>query len=224
MPDQHDSAQRPRPFVPPVRPFRGPATAARQQPTPPASPNGTRSAAPFVARRPWKIDELPVAAPAELAAEAAHAVIVPERASIAAATLSATEPAPTRPATSGDDAHLYGRDPFSTVAATAVATPVGTPSRTAPETDARPDEAATDLEGLPFFAADGDAHEAGGERSRLHSSGKLHRVEFDPAAVLGSIAERIRSGALQVPGLDPHASEGATLAAILAALLRNSHR
>ena len=226
MPDQHDSAQRPRPFVPPVRPFRGPATATRPASTPltPLTPpNGGRSGAPFVARRPAKT-ELEGPMPSQSAAPAVEAAVVPDPTVIVPQSPAVLETEPvTRTATGGADAHLYGHDPFSAGPATRVAAAVD-PTESAPQNSTAREDAATALAGLPFFDDNGGEHEAGAETARVHTSGKLHRVEFDPAVVLETIAGRIRSGALRLPDLDPRDSEEATLAAILAALLRDSRR
>jgi hypothetical protein len=92
-----------------------------------------------------------------------------------------------------------------------------------PGEDAAPDEAAQALAGLPYFDDHGGEHtaeEPATERKR--TSGKVHRVEHDPAAVLESIALRVRSGGIQVQGLDANASDAAVLAAVLAALLRDA--
>jgi hypothetical protein len=88
--------------------------------------------------------------------------------------------------------------------------------------DARPEETAQALAGLPYFDGDGDQHT--GREPTLRSSGKMHRVEFDLADVLERVAARIRDGGLAVPHVDPLAGEGAAIAAVLAALLRQRGR
>ena len=226
MPDQHDSAQRPRPFAPPVPPFRGPATAARPALTPLSQPNGSRPPAPFVARRAARVEDEPdavTAVPPTIAAVATDAAPAHEPQTPPAA-LTASAPVPAPAPQPGADAHLYGHDPFR------VPTPVHVPARvealptpmTAPEADA--EDAATALAGLPYFDDTGSEHQPGAQRAPSEVSGKVHRVEFDPAAVLESIAGRIRGGLLALPDLDPLASDEATLAAILCALLRDSRR
>ena len=192
MADQSDNAQRPRPFVPPVRPFGGPAAPARPSLTPLTPPEGARPPAPFVARRPAKpVDDPP--------------------APMSAAPTEAPAAAPR------DDAHLYGHDPFA-------ASAPSVPRAEVPGEDAAPEEAATALAGLPYFDDTGSAHAPEDAAVPSRTSGKVHRVGSDPAQVLESIALRIRSGALQLPDLDPHSTDEATLASVLAALLRDDRR
>ena len=204
MADQSDNAQRPRPFVPPVRPFGGPAAPARPPLTPLTAPEGARPPAPFVARRPAK--------PGEETTPPTVATITPPAAP---------------PAQPRDDAHLYGHDPFAEAAlpaASAVSAEAELLRVEVPGDDAAPEEAATALAGLPYFDDTGSAHAAEESAAPQRTSGKVHRVGFDPALVLESIALRIRSGALQLPELDPQSSDEATLASVLAALLRDGRR
>ncbi|HEX8851119.1 MAG TPA: hypothetical protein VF761_16455 [Gemmatimonadaceae bacterium] len=225
MADQSDNAQRPRPFVPPVRPFGGSAASARPSLTPFTPPERARPPAPFVARRPAKPIEEPLpatsAAPKEvpdsLSSPAAGLPLLIDES--AAATQAAVAALPALAPTVGprDDAHLYGHDPFAAVAAPA-------PRAEVPGEDAAPEEAATALAGLPYFDDTGSAHAPREDTSPSRTSGKVHRVGFDPAQVLESIAQRIRSGALQLPELDAHSTEEATLASILAVLLRDGRR
>lgn len=221
MPDQHDSAQRPRPFVPPAPPFRGPAGAGRPPLTPAAAPNGARPPAPFVARRPAKPDEQAEASPAAGVSAASEAAPARE---LAAPTALAESQRPVPVSAPRSDAHLYGHDPFRTPTPVHVQPRVESLPVSAPGVDAAPKEAATALAGLPYFDDSGSAHQPSAERAPAPTSGKMHRVEFDPAAVLESIAGRIRSGVIMLPDLDPLASDEATLAAILSALLRDSRR
>ena len=229
MADQHDSAQRPRPFAPPVPPFRGPATAARPALNPLSPPNGSRPPAPFVARRAAKVEEEPDSGPAVPPAIAAipavamnEAPAVEPRTPPAVPTVPAAAPPPAPQP--GADAHLYGHDPFrvpTPVHAQARVEALPTPA-TAPDADS--EDAATALAGLPYFDDNGSEHRPDAQGAPPQVSGKVHRVEFDPAAVLESIAVRIRSGLLALPDLNPLASDEATLAAILSALLRDSRR
>lgn len=221
MADQSDNAQRPRPFVPPVRPFGGPAAPARPSLTPLTPPDGARPPAPFVARRPAKPVDDPSAtmqaAPPEAPAPGPAAdlpLLVDESATPAAAS---TAPTLAPAAAPRDDAHLYGHDPFAAAAPPA-------PRAEIPGEDAAPEEAATALAGLPYFDDTGSAHAPEEGAVPPRTSGKVHRVGFDPAQVLESIALRIRSGALQLPELDPHSTDEATLASVLTALLRDGRR
>ena len=241
MADSQDNAQRPRPFVPTAPPFRGPATAARPAATPFTPPDTKRAPAPapFVARR----ESRPTAVPAQPAPAAQGPVTptapaptrppsTPQPASVdphrtpdfireAVAASAPTAPA-APPGAVGGDAHLYGHDPFASAPAGAPATR-SAHSRSVPGEDAAPEEAAQALAGLPYFDEAGGAHSAEEpETERKRTSGKVHRVEQDPAAVLESLALRVRSGGLAVSGLDAGASEAATLAAVLAALLRDA--
>ena len=206
MADQHDNAQRPRPFVPPVRPFGGPLAPARPASTPLTPPEGARAPAPFVARRPAK--------PVEEEQQPAPPPVVP----------SAPRAAPALP--SAGDAHLYGHDPFAAAAplpSMVDHSPVPA-AAVVPGEDAAPEEAASALAGLPYFDDTGSEHTADAPSAPARTSGKVHRVGFDPAGVLESIAGRIRSGALALGDIDPQGSDEATLASILAALLRASPR
>ena len=89
-----------------------------------------------------------------------------------------------------------------------------------PSEAAEPEEAAQALAGLPYFDGDGGAHKDG-EPPTLRASGRMHRIESDPASVLERIAARVRTGELSVPSVDPLDGEAATLAAVLTALLRH---
>lgn len=223
MADQSDNAQRPRPFVPPVRPFGGPTAPARPTLTPLTPASGARPPAPFVARRPAKPLEEPSAttysappeAPAPPPSPAAGLPLLVDESPAPAAVATAPTLAPA--AAPRDDAHLYGHDPFATAAPAA-------PRAEVPGEDAAPEEAATALAGLPYFDDTGSAHAAEEGAVPARTSGKVHRVGFDPAQVLESIALRIRSGALQLPELDPQSTDEATLASVLAALLRDVRR
>ncbi|HEX2778725.1 MAG TPA: hypothetical protein VHM30_04440 [Gemmatimonadaceae bacterium] len=93
-----------------------------------------------------------------------------------------------------------------------------------PGQDAAPEEAAQALAGLPYFDDTGSAHQASEVVPATRTSGKVHRVENDPAAVLESLAMRIRAGSLKVGSLDSTSSDAATVTAVLAALLRTDHR
>lgn len=197
MPDQHDSAQRPRPFAPPAPPFRGPATAARPA-FAPLTPDAAKPPAPFIARRSAKVAE--ASEPMAPAAGAPHPV--------AAVPASPTD----------GEAHLYGNDPFAG-AHQALSHP--SPSRAVPGEDAAPAEAAQALAGLTYFDEAGSQHVAPEVEAPKRNSGKVHRIEFDPAGVLEAVATRVRAGTLSPLGLDSRASDAAVVAAVLAALLRD---
>ncbi|NUQ91924.1 MAG: hypothetical protein HOQ26_03305 [Gemmatimonadaceae bacterium] len=137
---------------------------------------------------------------------------------------SAPRAAPALP--SAGDAHLYGHDPFAAAAplpSMVDHSPVPA-AAVVPGEDAAPEEAASALAGLPYFDDTGSEHTADAPSAPARTSGKVHRVGFDPAGVLESIAGRIRSGALALGDIDPQGSDEATLASILAALLRASPR
>jgi hypothetical protein len=93
------------------------------------------------------------------------------------------------------------------------------PFDTTPSEPAAPEEAAQALAGLPYFDGDGDKHEDGSPPS-MRASGRMHRIEGDPASVLERVAARVRNGELPVPDVDPLDGEAAILASVLAALLR----
>jgi hypothetical protein len=90
--------------------------------------------------------------------------------------------------------------------------------------DAAPEEAAQALSGLPFFDESGEAHKAEAQPHASRLSGKMHRIDFDAAALLESVAARVRSGDIDVGPVDPAAGEAAALASVLAALLRQRAR
>jgi hypothetical protein len=90
--------------------------------------------------------------------------------------------------------------------------------------DAAPEEAAQALSGLPFIDESGAEHEAQARPAVMRPSGKVHRVGFDVATVLESVAAQIRAGNLEVPDVDPTAGDAAALATVLAALLRQRGR
>lgn len=215
MSDQHDGARRARPFIPSAPPFRGPATAARP-PLTPLTPPAARPPAPFVARRAWNPVDEPVPAPA-VAPGASTPAESTAPTSVATTPVAAAPSITPAPAGAGD-AHLYGHDPFAAAASDAPRT------RVVPGEDAAPEEAAQALAGLPYFDDTGSAHQGSEAVPATRTSGKVHRLENDPAAVLESIAMRIRAGALKVGALDPSSSDAATVTAVLAALLRTDHR
>lgn len=221
MPDQRDGAQRPKPFAPPVAPFRGPATAARPTLTPLSPPVGNRPPAPVVARRSTRVAEQP-AAPATVTSPVR--VAAPEHPT--APAMSAPQPAPqAAPASAATgDAHLYGHDPFASPQPAVATPPFLRAAREVPGEDARPEETAHALAGLPFIDPAGAEHKGEAPSERKRTPGKLHRVGFDPAAVLESIAGRVRSGAIAPGALAPTSSDAAVLAAVLAALLREDGR
>ncbi|HEX2717776.1 MAG TPA: hypothetical protein VHM67_08830 [Gemmatimonadaceae bacterium] len=87
--------------------------------------------------------------------------------------------------------------------------------------DSAPEEAAQALSGLPYIDNTGASHEPDEAVPASRLSGKMHRVEHDVPGILEGVAARIRSGALNVPNVDPFAGDAAVLAAVLAAMLRH---
>jgi len=90
--------------------------------------------------------------------------------------------------------------------------------------DAGPEEAAQALSGLPYIDDSGEAHAPGNAPTLPRLSGKVHRIDFDVAGMLESIAARVRAGDIDVGAVDPGAGEAAALASVLAALLRQRAR
>ncbi|HWE42738.1 MAG TPA: hypothetical protein VG432_09540 [Gemmatimonadaceae bacterium] len=98
------------------------------------------------------------------------------------------------------------------------------PNAIAPGDDAEPAEAAQALSGLPFFDGSGAEHTPDAQPLLPRLSGKMHRIDFDVAGVLESVAARVRAGEIDVGTVDPGAGEAAALASVLAALLRQRAR
>ena len=229
MADEKDSAPRARPFTPPLPPFRGPATAARPANNPLTPPEGRRGSLFIGTRTPSKsaepqADAVDIArlapgpnaaaspAPAEEALGSAEEARQPEAARSEA--VAATEAMPwlfADPRTA-DRAHTPGAP-----------IPVITNAVGSGE-DAAPEEAAQALSGLPFFDQSGEEHRANAQPRVPRLSGKMHRIDFDVAAVLESLAARVRAGDIDVGTIDPAAGDAAALASVLAALLRQRAR
>lgn len=165
---------------------------------------------------PIDIGQLAVeAAIPEAAAPAPVAAISPELESPRAEAIAATEAMP----------WLFADPATADRRPTPVAPLAGIASSMMPTGDvAAPEEAAQALSGLPFIDESGAQHEAQLHPPVLRPSGKVHRVDFDVAAVLESVAARVRAGALDVRDVDPAAGEAAALATVLAALLRQRGR
>jgi hypothetical protein len=224
MADEKDSAPKARPFTPPLPPFRGPAQAPRPSASPLTPPEGRRGSL-FIGTR---------------APSASAAASAPEAIDIA---LLAPEPSAPTPREADSQLPPLGNTESpraEAIAATATmpwlfndpAAPVGQPKPIAPlptiesaqtvrGEDAAPEEAAQALSGLPFFDQSGAEHQ-GAPNVRL--SGKMHRIDFDVAGVLESIASRVRAGEIDISQVDPAAGEAATLATVLAELLRQHAR
>ena len=228
--------------MPALPPFKGPAGAPARAPLPPVLTSDTRKAPPpFVGARPAN-GSRPAPNAHEESAPAVHAGALPALTNDV--TVPATErdvdlhgrdherravreamdaPAPAEPGTVGavdlpwlDTSGAQSSDAAPSTATDAIPFP---PFDSTPSEPAAPEEAAQALAGLPYFDGDGDKHEDGGLPS-LRASGRMHRIEADPASVLERLAARIRSGELRVPDVDPIDGDPAALAAVLAALLR----
>lgn len=224
MADEKDSAPRARPFTPPLPPFRGPATAARppvNQLTPPEGKRGslfigTRAPSKAVVEpQPETIDIPPVAVIPETPASAPLAASSGDVESPRTEAIAATEAMP----------WLFADPATADRRPTPVAPLAGIATSLVPSgDDPAPEEAAQALAGLPFIDESGAEHEAQLRPAVSRSSGKVYRVEFDVAAVLESVAARIRAGAIEVRDVDPDAGDAAALATVLAALLRQRGR
>jgi hypothetical protein len=231
MADEKDSAPRARPFTPPLPPFRGQATAARPPINPLTPPESRRSALFIGTRTPSKSAE-----PQPDAIDIAQLAPEPEVSHAAA-------PAPALEAL-GSPAQPAGGEPTRSEAVAATEampwlfadpstadrrpTP-GAPLSIVPNTiahgdDAEPAEAAQALSGLPFFDESGAEHKPEPQPQLPRLSGKMHRIDFDVAGVLESVAARVRAGEIDVGTVDPGAGEAAALASVLAALLRQRAR
>lgn len=224
MADEKDSAPRARPFTPPLPPFRGPAAAPRPPVNPLTPPEARRGSLFIGTRSPSQTAAAPVAEPLDIAllAPEPSAAPAPEGASqlpplgesdsTRAEAIAATEAMP----------WLFA-DPAAPVRQPTPIAPLPTidPAQTVRGEDAAPEEAAQALSGLPFFDESGAEHQAA---PNVRLSGKMHRVDFDVAGVLESIASRVRAGEIDISQVDPAAGEAATLATVLAALLRQRAR
>ena len=239
MADEQDNPKRPRPASPAIPPFRGGAQRA------PSSLGGGKSAPPFVGSRPANSPprspndpaaaESGTASPARPASRPAPVPADPDhRSRLQPETWGTYQP----PAQSRTVRDAHPAPPVESQQPSAelpwLDTSAGEPPATAhplpfppfdagPGEAAGPEETAQALAGLPYFDGDGDQH-SGREPVAARGSGKMHRVEFDVADILERIASRIRDGDLAVTNVDPVAGEGAALAAVLAALLRQRGR
>jgi len=238
MADEQDNPKRPRPASSAIPPFRGGAQRA------PSSLGGGKSAPPFVGSRPASSPprspndaaaaESGAAAPVRPASRPAPVPADPDRSRLQPESWGTYQPpAQSRsardahPAAPAEPQQPSAELPWLDTSAgelPATAQPLPFPPFDAGAGEAAgPEETAQALAGLPYFDGDGDQH-SGREPAPARGSGKMHRVEFDVADVLERIASRIRDGDLSVPNVDPVAGEGAALAAVLAALLRQRRR
>ena len=229
MADEKDSAPRARPFAPPLPPFRGPAAAARPPVNLLTPPEAKRGALFVGTRTPSK-----TTAGAQIEAQSQAASIdisqlAPEAAAPATPTPVAVEATQVEVESSRAEAiaatdampWLFADPATADRRPTPVAPLAGIATSLVPSgEDAAPEEAAQALSGLPFIDESGAEHEAQMLPAVARPSGKVHRVAFDVATVLESIAARIRAGALDVRDVDPSAGDAAALATVLAAMLR----
>jgi len=231
MADEKDSAPRARPFTPPLPPFRGPATAARPPVIPLTPPESRRGSLFIGTRTPSKSAEpQPDAIEiAQLAPDAEPAVV--EAPARAAEALGSAEP-PTAVDAARSEAvaateampWLFA-DPSTADRRPTPGVPLPVvPNSIAAGDDAEPAEAAQALSGLPFFDESGAEHKPESQPQLPRLSGKMHRIDFDVAGVLESVAARVRAGEIDVGTVDPGAGEAAALASVLAALLRQRAR
>jgi hypothetical protein len=217
MADEHEGPRRAKPALPAMPPFRGPlGVPARSSQNNGATPDSRKAPPPFLGTRPAggqtraTTDASLETASAPMTVESPMMEIAPPSESTSSATdlpwLDTSTDADTPPAR-------------EVIAASPEAIPFPPYEHAVPD-DAAPAETAQALAGLPYFDGDGDQHERG-DQTPIRASGKMHRIEFDLASVLERIADRVRTGSLVVPDVDPLAGEGAALAAVLAALLRH---
>jgi hypothetical protein len=231
MADEKDSAPRARPFTPPLPPYRGPATVARPAINPLTPPEGRRGALFIGTRTPSKSAE-PQPDAIDIAQLAPEPIVASEAPPApAAATLGSGEPpASAEPARSEAVAATEAMPWLFADPSTADRRPTpGVPLSVIPNAivagdDAEPEEAAQALSGLPFFDGSGAEHQPEAQPQLPRLSGKMHRIDFDVAGVLESVAARVRAGEIDVGTVDPAAGEAAALASVLAALLRQRAR
>lgn len=237
MADEQDGPKRPLPGARAIPPFRRPGA----QPHAPAPlGEGRKSAPPFIGARPAATPPRspndmaarePAASPARPASRPPTAPADADRLHLEPEAWGAYQPpGQSRPAVNAQpEAAAEHPQPSAELPWLDVSAeqPPANPHSFPPfdagaGEDARPEETAQALAGLPYFDGDGDRHT--GNEPTARSSGKMHRVEFDLADVLERIAKRIRDGGLAVPDVDPLAGEGAAVAAVLAAMLRQRGR
>jgi hypothetical protein len=240
MADEKDSAPRARPFTPPLPPFRGSAAAARP-PINPLTPPESRRGSLFIGTRTPSKSAAPESDAIDIGQLAPEPVVevaspAPDAAPLGSADAASPEGAsPESGSPEGPSPELSRSE---AVAATEAmpwlfADPATADRRPTPGVplsvitnaiaagdEAAPEEAAQALSGLPYFDQSGEAHKPEPEPHLPRLSGRMHRVEFDAAGVLESIAARVRSGDIDVGPLDPTAGDAAALATVLAALLR----
>ena len=233
MADEKDSAPKARPFTPPLPPFRGPAAAARTPLNPLTPPESKRGSLFVGTRTPSKAAAEPQAETQPAADTIDISQLAPETAVSYASTPVAVAAPPVLPespraeAIAATDAMpwLFADPATADRRPTPVAPLAGIATSLVPSAvDAAPEEAAQALSGLPFIDESGAEHEAQLLPSVARPSGKVHRIAFDVATVLESIAARIRAGALDVRDVDPAAGDAAALATVLAAMLRQRGR
>lgn len=230
MADEKDIAPRARPFTPPLPPFRGPATTARPAINPLTPPEnrrgalfiGTRTSSKSAEPQPDAVDiaqlapepiaPAPVPAPGAEASGRAEEARQPDSFRSEAVAATAAMPWLFADPRTADRAHTPGAP-----------IPVIT-NAIGPGEDAAPEEAAQALSGLPFFDHSGAEHTSEAQPRVPRLSGKMHRIDFDVAAVLESVAARVRTGEIDVGTIDPSAGDAAALASVLAALLRQRAR
>ena len=240
MADEQNSPKRPLPGAPAIPPFRRPGA----QPHAPSPLGETRkSAPPFVGARPASSParlpndsaarESAGALPARPASRPAAAPVDGERLRLEPEAWGAYQPpaqtppaVPAQPEAPAEPQEPSAELPWLDVSAAQVSGNAQSlpfpPFDAGIGEDARPEETAQALAGLPYFDGEGGRHT--GNEPGPRSSGRMHRVEFDLADVLERVAKRIRDGGLAVPNVDPLAGEGAALAAVLAAMLRHRDR
>ena len=235
MADEKDTAPRARPFTPPLPPFRGPATAARPPVSPLTPPEGRRGSLFIGTRTPSKstgaqaeaIDIAQLAPePAVAGAGAGAAAPAPVAAALGSAEPSVGADAARSEAVAATEAMPWlFADPTTADRRPTPGIPLSvlTNSIVAGD-DAGPEEAAQALSGLPYIDDSGEAHAPGNAPALPRLSGKVHRIDFDVAGMLESIAARVRAGDIDVGAVDPGAGEAAALASVLAALLRQRAR
>lgn len=227
MADEKDSAPRARPFTPPLPPFRGPASGGRPPVSPLTPPEAKRGALFVGTRSPSKVAVEPQAEPIDIAQLVGEAAVPETAAPATVEAMSGELESPRAEAIAATEAMpwLFADPATADRRPTPVAPLAGIASSLMPHGEvAAPEEAAQALSGLPFIDESGAQHEAQLHPPVLRPSGKVHRVDFDVATVLESVAARVRAGALDVRDVDPAAGEAAALATVLAALLRQRGR
>lgn len=231
MADEKDSAPRARPFTPPLPPFRGPATAARPPVTPLTPPEsrrgslfiGTRTPSKSAEPQPDAIDIAQLAPEQDAAGNAAPAPA--DEALGSREQPAGADPARSEAVAATEAMPWLFADPSTADRRPTPGVPLAVVSNSiVAGDDAEPAEAAQALSGLPFFDESGAEHRPEEQPPLPRLSGKMHRIDFDVAGVLESVAARVRAGEIDVGTVDPGAGEAAALASVLAALLRQRAR